>query len=221
MGEFGRIRSRPEDRGPRSRTSEMDGPRPGTVLVASPDRLFAEAAARLLSRQGWTVAGIAGDGLAAVAAVARSYPTAVLATDDLPRLGTTAFVKQVRRRWPLVTVVVLGSSSGVQTAALDAQADVPTVLAALARPAEGLVDDARMEPSSAVELAKLTPRERTVLRMLATGRSRKQIGLHLGISAETVRTHMQHLYATLGCHSRVEVIRYAVRHGLGPPQPGA
>jgi DNA-binding CsgD family transcriptional regulator len=36
----------------------------------------------------------------------------------------------------------------------------------------------------------------------------------MGVSEHTVRTHMQNLYAKLGAHSRLDVVRFAAKHGL-------
>lgn len=60
----------------------------------------------------------------------------------------------------------------------------------------------------------LTDREREVLRGLARGLSTKEIALTLGISVNTVRTHVQHLMPKLGVHSRLQAAAVAVVDGL-------
>lgn len=55
-------------------------------------------------------------------------------------------------------------------------------------------------------LSFLTPREHEVLRALAQGTSTTRIAELLGISAETVRSHVKSLMAKLGAHSRVEAV---------------
>jgi DNA-binding NarL/FixJ family response regulator len=55
----------------------------------------------------------------------------------------------------------------------------------------------------------LTQREQEVLRALAAGYSTKEIAMHLGISVNTVRTHVQHLMPKLGVHSRLQAAAVA------------
>jgi DNA-binding NarL/FixJ family response regulator len=69
--------------------------------------------------------------------------------------------------------------------------------------------------SEAEELIEsLTPRERQVLALLATGRSSKQAAGELVISPRTLGTHMQHILAKLGVHSRTQAVVIANRAGL-------
>jgi len=59
-----------------------------------------------------------------------------------------------------------------------------------------------------------TERELAVLRLLADGKSNREIGEALGISDGTVKIHVTHLLAKLGVTSRAEAIATAVRRGL-------
>lgn len=52
----------------------------------------------------------------------------------------------------------------------------------------------------------LTAREQEVLDQLIAGKSYKEIALHLGVSIDTVRTHVRKVYDKLHIHSRTEVI---------------
>lgn len=60
----------------------------------------------------------------------------------------------------------------------------------------------------------LTPREREVLRLLARGESNCQIASHLGVSDETVKTYVKHLFSKLDVHSRSQAILTGVKMGL-------
>ena len=60
----------------------------------------------------------------------------------------------------------------------------------------------------------LTPRERDVLRMMASGRSNQDIADALFVSVGTVKVHVTHILAKLGVTSRVRAADYAHRHGL-------
>ncbi|MBW8058400.1 MAG: response regulator transcription factor [candidate division NC10 bacterium] len=61
---------------------------------------------------------------------------------------------------------------------------------------------------------KLTPRQREVLQLVAEGRSAREIGPLLKISARTVEYHKYRLMEGLKLRSSAELIRYAIKHGI-------
>lgn len=65
-----------------------------------------------------------------------------------------------------------------------------------------------------VDATLLSPRERRVLGLLAEGRSNKEIARELGVSANTVKTHLANLYAKLGARRRTEAVAAARRCGV-------
>lgn len=62
--------------------------------------------------------------------------------------------------------------------------------------------------------AVLTNREREILALLADGLGNKQIAARLGISANTVKTHLELLFEKLGVSSRAEAVASGVKQGL-------
>ena len=66
-------------------------------------------------------------------------------------------------------------------------------------------------------LAELTPREREILTLLASGRTSKEIARKLVISPRTVSTHVQHILAKLDVKNRAHAIALAHRAGLVDP----
>ena len=64
---------------------------------------------------------------------------------------------------------------------------------------------------------QLTSREREVLSLLVQGMSGEEIADALGISPNTVRTHVQSILTKLQVHSRLEAATFAVRHGVVGP----
>ena len=64
----------------------------------------------------------------------------------------------------------------------------------------------------------LTATERRVVQLIAEGRSTKEIGTELGASSKTVATHPSHIFRKLDVSSVAEVVRYAIREGLSPPE---
>ncbi|MFD8390708.1 AAA family ATPase [Streptomyces sp. NPDC059680] len=67
--------------------------------------------------------------------------------------------------------------------------------------------------------APLTAREQDVLRLLARGRSNRQIGEELFISGKTASVHVSNILAKLGAASRTEAVAVAYRRGLIAPEP--
>jgi predicted ATPase/DNA-binding NarL/FixJ family response regulator len=65
--------------------------------------------------------------------------------------------------------------------------------------------------------APLTPRERQVAALVASGRTNRQIGRVLGISEKTTEVHMHHVMSKLDARSRAEVAAWAVTHHLSAP----
>jgi len=65
---------------------------------------------------------------------------------------------------------------------------------------------------------KLSQREIQVLRLIAMGKSNKEIAALLGVSANTVAVHRTNLMSTLGVHKAAELVLIAVKKGLVKPE---
>lgn len=63
-------------------------------------------------------------------------------------------------------------------------------------------------------LADLTPRELEVMSLIADGLSNPEIGEKLGISVKTVDRHRENIMRKLGVHSRIDLVKYAIKEGL-------
>ena len=66
--------------------------------------------------------------------------------------------------------------------------------------------------------AGLTDRELEVLKLVAQGRSTRQIGETLVVSPKTADHHIQHVYTKIGVSTRVGATLFALQHGLLPAQ---
>jgi DNA-binding NarL/FixJ family response regulator len=157
----------------------------------------------------------------------------------LPDGDGVALIRQMRTAAPSARVLVLTSSSDRMEAAraiaagargvLHKAADIDEIVTAVRAIGEGrsLVTDQQRDdlgrlaaatpPRSAFpqrERDRLTPRERDVLQALADGLSDKEIAFHLQIGIETVRTHLASIYRKFGAESRVQALKFALRHGL-------
>lgn len=69
-------------------------------------------------------------------------------------------------------------------------------------------------PSSEIELVKLTPKEMTVLNRIAQGFNYQEIGALEGVTVNTVHTHIKHIYGKLAVRSRTEAVFEAQQLGL-------
>jgi DNA-binding CsgD family transcriptional regulator len=90
---------------------------------------------------------------------------------------------------------------------VDARADVEDVLTTASECSTG-------QEASPVAVAGLTPREQEVLRLLAEGRTDKEIAAALSISPHTVTGHVAHILAKLNVPNRTAAVNYVVRHNL-------
>jgi diguanylate cyclase (GGDEF)-like protein len=69
-------------------------------------------------------------------------------------------------------------------------------------------------------LKKLRPKEREVLKLVAKGKSNKEVAGLLGMSVRTAETHRAHIMSELGVHSLADLIFFALRNNIiEPPNP--
>ena len=73
---------------------------------------------------------------------------------------------------------------------------------------------ARRAPERPRFPAGLSAREADVLRLVAAGRSNREIAAALVLSAKTVENHLARIYAKVGAENRASATAFAVRHGL-------
>lgn len=70
------------------------------------------------------------------------------------------------------------------------------------------------EQQPLIQRPPLTPREREVLHLVTDGLTNREIAKRLGISAGTVKNHVEHIIAKLNVSDRTQAAVYALRHGL-------
>ncbi|MGI9149098.1 MAG: response regulator [Chloroflexota bacterium] len=61
---------------------------------------------------------------------------------------------------------------------------------------------------------ELTPRETTVLQLIAQGKKSREIAVALGVSQRTVSQHKANIFSRLQIHNRADAILYAIRKGM-------
>ncbi len=83
-----------------------------------------------------------------------------------------------------------------------------------ARSSHLLADLACGKRDSTHDTGKLTPRETQILRLIASGRTSKEIAALLGLRVATVDTHRRNLMAKAEAHNAADVVRYGYSHDL-------
>ncbi len=184
------------------------------------------------------VVGEASSGEEALALAEREHPDVVLM--DIAMKGITGLVAAARMResHPAVRVVILSMHAGEEYVlqALRAGAvgyllkdaatgELELALRSVMRgeswfsPAvsrqvvEGYVQRVGGEATADV----LTARQREVLKLVAGGKSTKEIAFDLNLSVKTVETHRAQIMERLGIRDVAGLVRYALRTGLVPP----
>jgi DNA-binding NarL/FixJ family response regulator len=89
---------------------------------------------------------------------------------------------------------------------------IPSLM--LSRVITRLIQRRKERDEGVTRVSGLTPREREVLRLLATGADNAAIGRALVISPQTARTHIQNILSKLGAHSRLEAVALARGSGI-------
>jgi DNA-binding NarL/FixJ family response regulator len=116
-------------------------------------------------------------------------------------------------RVPSLDVAGEALQAQVQSGAVRLPADIEAVLTS---PAPAPPRDTRIEvtPDRDPLVEQLTPRERTVLALVADGLGNRDIGRELDISEHTVKFHLASIFGKLGASSRTEAVRRGLRLGL-------
>jgi DNA-binding NarL/FixJ family response regulator len=211
------------------------------VMVVDDHPMWRESVGRDLTDAGFEVVATVGEGRQALRIFASVRPDVVVLDLQLPDMPGAELAKGLLATRPETRVLVL-SASGEHQDVLDAvkagalgylvkSASRTEFLDAVCRTAAGdavfspglaglvLGEFRRLAASPASDVPKLTDRETEILRMVGTGMSYRQIADKLVLSHRTVQNHVQNTLAKLQLHNRVELVRYAIEHGLDEPAP--
>jgi DNA-binding NarL/FixJ family response regulator len=204
------------------------------ILIAD-DHAVVRSGIRALveSQPGWEVIAEAENGKEAIDKALATHPDVVIVDFSMPLLNGVEVTRNLRARLPGVEVLVftMHDTDVLVRDVLEAGArgfllksDAPQFLVAAigalavhqpfftSKVSETLLESflARGSPSGGV----LTAREQSVVKLIAEGKTNKDIADVLAISKKTVEAHRSAAMRKLGVDSTVSLVRYAIRNKL-------
>jgi two-component system, NarL family, response regulator NreC len=207
------------------------------VLIADDHAILREGVKALLRlAEDLEVVGEAGDGRQAIERVRALDPDVVLMDIAMPGLGGLEAALELKKEGARARVLILSQyedreyvrrllKAGVAGYVLKKSAGTDLAAAIRAVHRGGLVLDpevarAAMEEASpaasgsADPYESLTDREKQVLKLVAEGKSNKEVAELLGISVKTAMSHRERMMEKLQLHNRTELVRYALKVGV-------
>lgn len=185
------------------------------------------------------VVGEAGDGRAALEVIAEQQPHVAMLDITMPELNGIEVTRKLRERWPEIRTLILSVHTDEEHVleALDAGATgyvqkhadeslLRSALKALRRgerfvgpevSEEALAAHGAPENGQVGGLARLTPRQREVLQLVAEGYTSREIAEKLDLSQKTIESHRRNIRDRLEIGDLAGLVRFAVRTGLVPP----
>jgi DNA-binding NarL/FixJ family response regulator len=198
------------------------------VLVADDHSVVREGLVSLIGRKtDMMVVGEASNGREAVDLWKEHHPDVILLDLRMPELDGVGAIKEIRARDKAAHIIVLTTYDGDEDIYRAIKAGARAYLLKDA-PRDALMDCIRkvhrgetfVPPALAAKLAArisgetLSARQIEVLKLVAQGRSNKEIGSSLFISEGTVKSHVKSIFAKLNVISRTEAVASATRRGL-------
>ena len=190
------------------------------LLIVEDNALFAELIADLLREEGAEVVGLASNGRDALTVSRREQPEVVLmdlGLDDVDGLTVGRAILAERPTTKVVAVTARRDKRALDQATASGfcgyvtkDVPLPRFLTLVRRILSGdpsapaLLGSGVRPPTGAI--AQLSSREETVLECLRDGLSTEAIARSLGVSKNTVRTHIQRILMKLQVHSRLEAV---------------
>jgi len=210
---------------------------PIRVLLADDHALVRHGFRRILEDDpGITVVGEASGGAEAIALEKQLSPDVVVMDLAMPEVnGLHAAIEILRRRRDSrILILSMHNDEQYVRNALDAgvkgyilknalETDLTRAVHTLANGGEFLSPELsglamrrlrREDDANASPLSRLSAREVQVLRLIALGKSNKEIAAILGLSVNTVAVHRTNVMTALGMHKTAELVLFAVKHGL-------
>lgn len=199
------------------------------LVIVEDHEAVRDALAALLALRGFEVAGSAGNVAAALDLVEHADPDVAVVDVGLPDGSGIELTRHLAERRPDLAVLIYtavadaellasGLDSGARGYALKT-GSVEELVAAIERVAGGesyvdpRLDRVLLSPRSTDRVPQLSPRERQIMHLMAEGFTGEAVGARLGVSVETVRTHVRNVIRKLEARNRVHAIAIALERG--------
>lgn len=204
------------------------------IFIMDRQPLIAYGVRKLLSNYPYlTVVGHTHNGLNASLLYKRFHPDLLLIDPDLIGMDGFDVVTQLKKRFPELRTIIYSSlrdegrvhqfqNVGVNGFVIK-HTPLRNLLTAIHTVVNGnnyfdpvlqLPAESGAQTSSEMELPKLSPRERQVLKLIAEGARNRMIAEHFSISIKTVESHRLNLMRKLDAHSIVDLVHWARRFGI-------
>jgi DNA-binding NarL/FixJ family response regulator len=213
------------------------------ILVADDHEIVRQGLRAILNqRDDLEVCGEASNGREAVARAVELRPQVVVLDFGMPELNGLEATRQIRQQLPDTEVLlltmhdteqlvreVLGAGAKGFVLKNDAGRSLISAIEALrqhkpffsSQVADVVLDGFLNPQAAAANLAagkaRLTPREREIVQLIAEGKSTKELADQLGIRVKTAETHRANIMRKLGLSSVADVVRYAIRNQIAQP----
>ena len=195
-------------------------PKPITVMCVDDHAVFLDGITHILDLQSdIEVVAMTTSGEEAVRLYRQHQPDVTLMDLQLRAIDGVETIKAIRREFPDAHFVVLSMYAGDQDVfrALAAGAaayllkdiDSDEVMRVIRE-----VHSGRMTQVLQSSHPALTIREQEILQLIASGVQNKKIAVQLGVSEETIRTHLRHIYGKLDVNDRTQALTVAIRRGI-------
>lgn len=197
------------------------------LLLVDDHRVVREAFAALLSLQAdLHIVGQAGGGLEAVRLYRSLQPDVTLMDLNLPDIDGVAAIRAIRAEFPLAKIAVLTTYDNDERILAALRSGAQTYLIKTVTPSElnraiRELAAGRSKPNIATqrsaeraEREPMSERELDVLRQMAAGERNEAIAEHLGISVNTVKSHVRAVLRKLNAETRTEAVAQAVARNI-------
>lgn len=198
------------------------------ILVVDDHPVLREGIASLLEDEpDMVLVGEAGDGHEAITQFLALRPDVTLMDIQMPGANGTQAIASIRAEDPLARILVLTTYAGEAQAARALKAgasgyllksslrkDMIEVIRAIHGGARHVDPDLAARLAFPAQDLPLGERESEVLRLIAVGNSNRAVANRLGISEETVKTHLKSVFAKLRVSDRTHAVTEAIRRGI-------
>ncbi|HAN76365.1 MAG TPA: DNA-binding response regulator [Bacteroidales bacterium] len=205
-----------------------------TLFIVDDHKIFRESLAELMTKQGFKVIGMAGNGKQLLELLDKSIPDLVIMDIAMPEMDGCEAAKIAMEKYPNLKILTLSSfgdekyyylmiNAGVKGFVLK-NAGINEVKQAATEILEGgswfsaelmkSVINSMNKKTTTDASVKLSERELEVLKLICKGLTAEKIAEELNLSHETIRTYRANLLSKTGCSNAPALVLYAIKNRI-------